>query len=279
MSATAPDRAAAPTPAHPSKVARSIGSPNDGRLDGGAYLRETPYLRIVPFYAESQARWGLPALVGLLDRAARRVARRFSSAVLSVGDLSRREGGGLSRHRSHESGRDADVGFYFRGADKRAVLPDQFLSVASSGKTAALPVAIFEDARNWALVEALVDDPETHVSYVFIASHLRARLLRFAEASGVAPDLRERAAAVMMQPRHSLPHDDHFHIRISCPEEQQGMCVEDAVLRSTKAKPPLVRARSRTGSDGAPPSARQSETAPRGGETAARALLPATLEH
>ena len=234
-------------------MARSIGSPNDGRLDGGTYLRETPYLRVVPFYAESQARWGLPALVGLLDRAARRVARHFSGAVLSVGDLSRREGGGLYRHRSHESGRDADVGFYYRGSANKAVLPDQFLAVASSGKTAALPAAIFDDAQNWALVEALVDDPETHVSYVFVASHLRARLLRFAEASGVPPELRERAAAVMMQPRHALPHDDHFHVRISCPEEQQGVCVEDAVARSIKAKPPLVRPRSRTGSDAPPP--------------------------
>jgi penicillin-insensitive murein endopeptidase len=221
----------------------------------------------------------LPALVGLLDRAARRVARRFSGAVLSVGDLSRREGGGLFRHRSHESGRDADVGFYYRGANDKAVLPDQFLAVANSGKTTAMPGAIFDDARNWALVEALIDDPETHVSYVFVASHLRARLLRFAEAFRVAPELRERAAAVMMQPRHALPHDDHFHIRISCPEEQQGVCIEDAVLHSTKAKPPLVRARSRIGSDGQSPSARPSEIAPRGPEVGATALLPARLEH
>jgi hypothetical protein len=31
---------------------------------------------------------------------------------------------------------------------------------------------------------------------------------------------------VMMQPHDSLPHDDHIHLRISCPHELRSSCLE-----------------------------------------------------
>jgi penicillin-insensitive murein DD-endopeptidase len=238
---------AAPAPRSATAPALSIGSPNGGRLDGGAHLAETPYLRVVPYYAESNARWGLPSLVGLLDRAARRVAHKFPDAVMSVGDLSRKGGGELDRHHSHESGRDADVGFYIRNA-KRPILPVKFVAFSAAGAAPTMPGAVFDEARNWALVEALIDDPVTHVSVIFVATHVRARLLRYAEKMGVPRELRERAAEVMMQPRRAA-HDDHFHVRIACPREQHGTCVEQAVVYAPRTKPPVPRVRHRSGTD------------------------------
>src|SRR5262249_22477274 len=38
--------------------------------------------------------------------------------------------------------------------------------------------------------------------------------------------LLDRAAIVMMQPTHSLPHDNHMHVRISCPASMRGTCIE-----------------------------------------------------
>jgi penicillin-insensitive murein endopeptidase len=229
--------------------ALSIGSPNEGRLDGGTRLAETPYLRVVPYYAESNARWGLPSLVGLLDRAARRVARKFPDAVMSIGDLSRKGGGELDRHHSHESGRDADIGFYIRNA-KRPILPVRFVAFSPTGAAPTMPGAIFDEARNWALIEALLDDPTTRVSYIFVAAHVRARLLRYAEQTGAPATLRERAAEVMMQPRRAA-HDDHFHIRIACPRGQNGTCVEHPVVYAAHARPPIAHKRQRSGTDDA----------------------------
>jgi len=250
LTLTSPDGAApAPRSVAPAAPALSIGSPNQGRLDGGTRLAEAPYLRVVPYYSGSNARWGLPSLVGLLDRAARRVARRFPDAVLSVGDLSRQGGGELDRHHSHESGRDADVGFYFRSPTKKTLLPSRFVAVALDGGSRGVPGAVFDDARNWALVEALVDDSSTRVSQIFVASHIRARLLRYAEQTGVSRPLRERAAEVMMQPRRASHHDDHFHVRIACPRSQHGTCVEDAIVHTPRVRPPIARGRQRTGLD------------------------------
>jgi penicillin-insensitive murein endopeptidase len=251
LAITAKDSAApAPRTHAPSAPpALSIGSPNEGRLDGGARLNEAPYIRVVPFYAESNARWGLPSLVGLLDRAARRVAKQFPDAVLSVGDLSRKRGGELDRHHSHESGRDADVGFYLRNAAKKPLLANQFVAFAPSGTAKGLPGAFFDDARNWTFIDALIDDPVTRVSHVFVAAHIRARLLRYAEQMGVDPRVRERAAEVMMQPRRA-PHDDHFHVRVACPKSQQGTCVEEAIAVLPRARPPVAHARRRAGTEG-----------------------------
>jgi penicillin-insensitive murein endopeptidase len=240
---------AAPAPrAAPAPPALSIGSPNEGRLDGGARLSEASYLRVVPFYAESNARWGLPSLVNLLDRAARRVARQFPDAVLSVGDLSRKRGGELDRHHSHESGRDADVGFYLRNAAKKPILPSQFVAFSPAGSAKGLPGAFFDDARNWSFIAALIDDPVTKVSRVFVAAHIRARLLRYAEQMGVDPQVRGHAAEVMMQPRRA-PHDDHFHVRIACPKSQHGTCVEEAIAVLPRTRPPVAHARRRVGTD------------------------------
>jgi penicillin-insensitive murein endopeptidase len=228
--------------------ALSIGSPNGGRLDGGARLVETPYLRVVPFYKESNARWGLPGLVELIDRAGRQVAHRFPGAVLSVGDLSRRGGGELDRHHSHESGRDADVGFYLRNTANKPLLTAAFVSFAPSGTATSMRGALFDESRNWALVEALVEDPAARISFIFVAAHIRARLLRYAEQNGVARSIRERAAEVMMQPRRA-PHDDHFHVRIACPSSQHGTCVEDAIVLAPRAHAPASNVRRRNGSD------------------------------
>jgi penicillin-insensitive murein endopeptidase len=228
-------------------LALSIGSPNGGRLDGGARLSETAYLRVVPYYAESNARWGLPSLVGLLERAARRVARRFPDAVLSVGDLSRKGGGGLDRHHSHESGRDADIGFYIRNALQKPVLPARFVAFSTAGNAPSLPGAVLDEARNWALIEAWLDDPVVRVSHIFVAAHIRARLLRYAEQTGVSRALRERAAEVMMQPRRAA-HDDHFHVRVACPREQRT-CVEEPIAFPPRVRPPVAGPRHRSGTD------------------------------
>src|SRR5690349_10977335 len=87
-------------------AAKSVGAPNDGALVGGVPLEPSAELRL---RWPDGPRWALPSLVSMLERAAQRVGRRFPGSVLLVGDLSRREGGALPGHASHESGRDADV--------------------------------------------------------------------------------------------------------------------------------------------------------------------------
>jgi penicillin-insensitive murein endopeptidase len=212
------------------RFGRSIGSPTEGHLLGGMHLDETPYVRVVPADAAGDVRWGLEPLVTMIDRAALAVHHRFPGAVTSVGHLSRQGGGEVDQHRSHESGRDADVGFFVRSAAGRQLLEQHFVAFRGDGTAPTWPGAYFDDAKNWTLVSALLGDSEARVTHLFVAAPLRARLLAYAERTGAPAPLRMRAAEVMQQPHGALPHDDHFHVRIGCPDQMTG-CVENPAPR------------------------------------------------
>ncbi|HEY4015944.1 MAG TPA: penicillin-insensitive murein endopeptidase [Polyangiaceae bacterium] len=221
------------------RFGRSVGSPTAGRLIGGMHLEEAAYLRMVPVYAPGDVRWGLQPLVAMIERAARAVRRQFPEAVLSVGHLSRSGGGDLDRHRSHESGRDADIAFFVRSVKGKELFASHFVPFRGDGTAATWPGAYFDDAKNWALVESLVGDPEGHVTHLFVASPLRARLLAYAERVGAPGGVRMRAAELMQQPRGTLPHDDHFHVRIGCPPKMTS-CVENPAARVVRPAPSLM---------------------------------------
>ena len=221
---------AAPAAKQRTAPARSVGSPTDGHLIGGAHLAVSPYLRVYPVYASSDVRWGVDSLVGLVDRAAKSVHKQYPDAVLSVGHLSRQGGGELDRHASHESGRDADVGFYVKNAAGKPILGDHMVAFVGDGTAPSWPGAHFDDARNWALVAALVGDGHAHVTHLFVATPIRERLLAYATKIGASPALRSRASEVLAQPHGSLPHDDHFHVRVACPSGMDK-CIEQPVAR------------------------------------------------
>ncbi len=212
------------------RLGRSVGSPTVGHLMGGSRVEETAYLRIAPVYAQSDDRWGLGALVSMIDRSAKVVHRQFPDAKLSVGNLSKQGGGEIDRHASHESGRDADIGFYLKNHLGKPLLADHFVPFRGDGLAPTWPGASFDDARNWALVAAFITDPVARVSHIFVAGPLRQRLLTYAEKIGAPLSLRSHAAELLMQPRGSLAHDDHFHVRISCPS---GMteCIENPTAK------------------------------------------------
>jgi penicillin-insensitive murein endopeptidase len=214
---------------------RSVGSPTEGHLVGGVRIEESPWLRIVPCHRDEDVRWGIEALVSIIDRGARAVRKQFPDSVLSVGHLSRREGGEIDAHASHESGRDADVGFYVVNQQGKSIFAEHFVPFVGDGTAPSWPGAKFDDARNWAFIASIVTDPHAHVSHVFVATPLRVRLLAYAQRIGAPYATRVRASEVMAQPRAGLPHDDHFHVRISCPPGMEG-CIEQPTRSVARAR-------------------------------------------
>jgi penicillin-insensitive murein endopeptidase len=213
----------------PETPAVSVGHPNEGRLEGGARLDDSlPFIRAVSVCPGVDAQWGLPILVRMIERAARAVAKRYPGSVLNVGDISRKQGGEIGGHHSHESGRDADIGFYVADAKGNPIDTRSFFKFEASLATKQMSGARFDLARNWLLIQHLLTDPAARVSHIFIAEPLRQSLLAYARSRGVSRALLHRAAVAMMQPSGSLPHDDHIHVRISCPRSITGAgeCVE-----------------------------------------------------
>ena len=148
----------------------------------------------MPAYESGDVRWGLPILINMIDRAARAVHKRFPGAVLDVGDLSQKGGGDLLRHHSHESGRDADLGFYVLDARGKAEsTPHGFIKFDTAMASPTVPGARYDLARNWALIQELLTDPVARVSHVFIAESIRKDLLAYARPR-VSRAVFERAA-------------------------------------------------------------------------------------
>jgi penicillin-insensitive murein endopeptidase len=227
----------------PTVPASSVGSPNEGKLVGGIKLDTSDgNVRVVPAYARGDTRWGLPALIHMIERSAKKVAKKYPGSVLGVGDVSRKNGGDIFLHRSHESGRDADIAFYVVDHKGKNLLPDTFVQFQSTIESTSMPGARFDVAKNWLLVQSMLEDPVARVSHIFVADPLRRILLAHAR-SRVSPALYNRAAVVMMQPSNALPHDNHFHVRISCPAEMRKSCIEypaGVFAKRTKGKPGLV---------------------------------------
>ncbi len=111
------------------KGAQSIGAPNHGHLAGAVRLRGSKTLR----QREGAYSWGLPQLVHMLHRAASAVARKHRGSQMLVGDLSGRTGGHLDHHGSHQSGRDADVGFYVTSSKGKPMAVKRFIPFDDAG--------------------------------------------------------------------------------------------------------------------------------------------------
>jgi penicillin-insensitive murein endopeptidase len=193
----------------------SVGWPNHGSLDHGQHLVASDSVRLLP---GRTLQWGTDELVGLIERCALRLKRRFQ-LPLTVGDLSARAGGPISRHRSHQSGRDADLAFFARTAPARGTARAVALTdyVVFDRNGLSLDGAMrFDTARNWSLVEALLTDPRVRVERIFVATTLRALLLQHARASRVSTGIINLAANTLVQPARVSPHDNHFHLRIAC---------------------------------------------------------------
>jgi len=241
---------------------KSVGSPTEGHLVGGSHLADAPYVRIYPVYAQGDVRWGIEPLVGAIDHAARAVRKQFPDSVLSVGHLSKAGGGELDRHASHESGRDADVGFYIVNEKNKPVYADHMVAFKGDGTAPSWPGAKFDDARNWAFISSIVTDVHAHITHIFVSTPIRQRLLAYAAKIGAAPGIRVRASELMAQPHGALPHDDHFHIRVACPSGM-SQCVEQPTARAhRKHSHPTATAHAKPPAQGSTPATPVKPAAP-----------------
>lgn len=180
--------------------------------------------------------FGIPRLIGAIERAAAKVARERPGGILAVGDLSQRQGGHISGHASHRSGRDADLLLYMTTLDGAPVRSPGFIHVEADGLAwddASSRFLRFDVERQWLLVKSLVEDTDARIQWVFASEEVEAMLVEWARARGEPADTIVRAMDVMLRPRPGGPHDDHVHIRTACtPEELSAGCEHTGPARA-----------------------------------------------
>jgi penicillin-insensitive murein endopeptidase len=202
--------------------ATSVGRATRGALVGGVALQSSEHLAVK---SSSQGQnFGTPELVALLGRVSLQVAERSPGSRMQVGDLSREGGGRFGPHRSHRSGRDADVGFYLLDAEGNPTQPPRFHDIGRDGIARQDASVHLDEVRTWQLIEALVTETETPVQFIFVAAHIKARLLEEGRRQGASEETLAHAAAVVQEER---AHTNHLHVRIYCPISDIPRCDEE----------------------------------------------------
>ncbi len=184
----------------------SVGAPWKGKLVGGEALPEGDgYLIRRPHRA-----YGAGHVVEHVRRAIAGVRAMYDVHTLAIGDLSDANGGKLGGHKSHQSGLDVDIGFYFHRVP--AGYPDTFVAANAD----------LDLDATWALLLAFVRSAElaTGVQMIFLDYDVQATLYKFAKKRGT-PDA--DLGAIFQYPRgkdtlaglvrHWPHHADHLHIR------------------------------------------------------------------
>ena len=196
-------------------LSRSVGRATRGSLENGCLLAQ----RGAGWIRRNAAGWGTDRTVGILQWALAEVGRLHSGTVpVIVGALSREHGGKLRPHRSHQSGRDIDVGYY---ASNNVALP-RFRPMSSGN---------IDVDKTWTLIGALLHTGWVH--YVFIDYNLQALMVRYLEEQGADA---QTLARVFQYPagrrakrgiiRHARGHADHFHVRFLCISDDGDDCVD-----------------------------------------------------
>lgn len=189
---------------------QSIGAVTNGKLINATRLRNSRRLK-VRFIRNN---WGTQRMVSVLQACTEQVRRKHRGAHrLMIGDISKQHGGYFPPHGGHQSGREADVGFYMKRG-------------RPLGGLWLVGNADLDLSRNLTFVECLLDSGD--VIRIFLDRGLQAGLYRRAKRRGWT---KAKLLEVFSYPRpksarvgviqHRGGHDNHFHIRVRCAKHEK----------------------------------------------------------
>lgn len=183
-------------------ITASIGRPYHGKLKNGV-----PFPREFSGYQlrEEELTYTTPELVGALLDAIESVQERYPDTCdLYLGDFSKEGGGCLKRHRSHQNGRDVDLGMYAKGNRRLDSL-------------VPMNEANLDVPKTWQLVENLLRSQK--VQYIFLDRSVQRLLYEHASNHGNDQAYLDRlfgnARGSVIQ--HLRGHQDHMHVRFFTP--------------------------------------------------------------
>lgn len=147
--------------------------------------------------------------------------RQGYTGELMIGDLSRREGGQYGPHKSHQSGRDADIWLLPKGKAYKKGCKN-----CSTDRCRPEPEDV-DWAAQWRYIQAL--DAGGLVKEIFLSWRLHENLHKAAVAQGASPEELKRLIQWPRKPgvpalvMHSEGHVHHIHVRFKC-DPTDGAC-------------------------------------------------------
>jgi hypothetical protein len=201
------------------EVATSIGAPWSGKLQAGAMLPAGEGYSV----RRPKRTFGSPHAIAYVQQAIAAVRSEFPNLHdLAIGDMSKAGGGKIDDHRSHQTGLDIDVGFYF------TVVPKDYPANFAAGDSD------LDLEATWALVAAFANTSEQPdgVRMMFLSHTIAGKLYHYALDHGVDSATLDamfefphgKGSGVGLI-RHQPHHGDHVHVRFRC-ARTDASCVE-----------------------------------------------------
>jgi LysM repeat protein len=186
----------------------SLGSVSVGFVESGRMVNSVRFPAGEDWLVVSPDKaWATQETVDYLAQAIRAVRARYPNAPpLRVNQLSSKDGGYLRPHKSHQNGRDVDLGFYYPTVDPiRERAREKYI----------------DPELNWALIRALVT--HTDVQMILVDHRVQKVIYDYALRSGEDKawlDSLFHAGANSIV-KHAKRHRDHFHVRFFNPRAQE----------------------------------------------------------
>jgi penicillin-insensitive murein endopeptidase len=201
-----PSAAAAPTE---SSTAYVYGRTTSGCIAGAVALpaRGEGFVRRFP---RRNTGFGHPELIAYVQRLGLAVHGAGLGAV-QIGDMSLPRGGAFAQgHASHQTGLDVDIAFRTLAGKGGRVDAGAGMSSAHAPGPQLASVAAPANEHVEALLRLAAADE--HVDRIFVAAKIKLRLCR--SAAG------DRGFLRVLRPWQG--HEDHFHVRLRCPDGSAG---------------------------------------------------------
>ncbi len=177
----------------------SVGHPHEGFLVNGVRMPKD----VRWWLADPDGAWGTAETVDALTHCIDRVFEKHpDSPPAIVGSLSRRGGGPYPPHKSHQSGRDADVYLWIKDRGKQWY-------VKGTAET-------LDRARTWTFIRAVVT--ETDVEYILLDQSVQPLLEEYAlkretDPAWVRSLFHGDDAGTRPLIKHVPGHTGHMHVR------------------------------------------------------------------
>lgn len=190
---------------------QSVGEPWAGRLQfatqlepGDGYVIRRPYRA-----------FGTDTTIALIERAVAETREEFPDQhVLAIGDISAETGGRITQHRSHQAGRDVDIGLFY--TEQPPGYPESFIRADENNLDFAATFKLLERFL------ATAND-DGGVQMIFLDFDVQGLLYHWALDNGIS---QRRLDRIFQYPhgrgssegivRHVPNHDNHMHVRFRC---------------------------------------------------------------
>ncbi|WNG22164.1 LysM peptidoglycan-binding domain-containing protein [Cystobacter fuscus] len=188
------------------KQPKELGSISVGFVHSGRMVNSVQFPRGDAWIVVSpELAWATQETIDYTTRAIREVRAAYPKApALRVNQISSRDGGYLRPHKSHQSGRDVDLGFYYPTVDPiRAREREKYIDLE----------------LNWALIKSLIQ--HTDVQMILVDKRVQKVLREYALSKGEDPKWVSSLFGDSALIKHARGHRDHFHVRFYNPRAQE----------------------------------------------------------